>query len=161
MLTNFDETVRNAYQESVQDERFGDTEDELIALRNHIRSCKRIVVPNKNTLKTSAINEVLTKFNLPSAEHMCIHTNSADLSRTPDITKALLALDICDCDLVIARGRLGVPGSGSLLVIMDKKGRILSAATSPSHILHGKKVQDAVKDEITEALLRIGFSVVE
>ncbi len=115
------------------------------------------MVPNKNTVKTSAINEVLTRFNLPSAEHVFIHTNSADLSRTPAITKAILALDICDCELVIARGRLGVPGSGSLLVIMDKKGRILSAATSPSHILHGKEVQDAVKDEITEALVRIGF----
>ncbi|MCC7551610.1 MAG: DUF3236 domain-containing protein [Methanobacterium sp.] len=158
---NIEKTIKNAYQESVRDERFGDTEDELIALRNHIRSCKRIVVPNKNTVKTSAINEVLTKFNLPSADHLCIHTNSADLSRTPAITKALLALDICDCDLVIARGRLGVPGSGSLLVIMDKKGRILSAATSPSHIVHGKEVDEAVKDEITQALLRIGFTVLE
>ncbi|BDZ68052.1 DUF3236 domain-containing protein [Methanobacterium ferruginis] len=158
---NIEKTIKNAYQESVRDERFGDTEDELIALRNHIRSCKRIVVPNKNTVKTSAINEVLTEFNLPSADHLCIHTNSADLSRTPAITKALLALDICDCDLVIARGRLGVPGSGSLLVIMDKKGRILSAATSPSHIVHGKEVEEAVKDEITQALLRIGFTVVE
>lgn len=158
---SLEEIVKNAYQESIQDERFGDTEDELIALRNHIRSCKKIVVPNKNTVKTSAINEVLKKFNLPDAQHMCIHTNSADLSRTPAITKALLALDICDCDLVIARGRLGVPGSGSLLIIMDKKGRILSAALSPSHILHGKEVEDAVKDEITQALLRIGFSVVE
>jgi len=158
---SFEKTIKNAYQESVQDERFGDTDDELIALRNHIRSCKRIVVPNKNTVKTSAINEVLTKFNLPSADHLCIHTNSADLSRTPAITKALLALDICDCDLVIARGRLGVPGSGSLLVIMDKKGRILSAAISPSHVLHGKPVDEAVKDEITQALLRIGFMVVE
>ena len=158
---NFEETVGNAYQESVDDVRFGDTEDELIALRNHIRSCKKIVVPNKNTVKTSAINEVLTRFNLPSANHLCIHTNSADLSRTPAITKALMALDITDCDLVIARGRLGVPGSGSLLVIMDKKGRILTAATSPSHILHGKDVSEAVKDEITEALVRIGFLVVE
>lgn len=158
---SFNEIIQNAYQESIQDERFGDTEDELIALRNHIRSCKKIVVPNKNTIKTSAINEVLTKFNLPSAEHMCIHTNFADLSRTPAITKALLALDICNCDLVIARGRLGVPGSGLLLVIMDNKGRVLSAATSPSHVLHGKKVEDAVKDEITQALLRIGFSVVK
>ena len=108
---SFNEIIQNAYQESIQDERFGDTEDELIALRNHIRSCKKIVVPNKNTIKTSAINEVLTKFNLPSAEHMCIHTNFADLSRTPAITKALLALDICNCDLVIARGRLGCQGS--------------------------------------------------
>ena len=54
-----------------------------------------------------------------------------------------------------------MPGSGSLLVIMDNKGRVLSAATSPSHVLHGKKVEDAVKDEITQALLRIGFSVVK
>ena len=158
---DFEKTIKNAYDESVDGVRFGDTEAELLSLQKHIRSCKRIVVPNRNTVKTKAINEVLTRFNLPSAEHLCIHTNSADLSRTPAITKALMALDTCDCDLVIARGRLGVPGSGSLLVIMDKKGRILSAATSPSHILHGKEVEDAVRDEITHALLRIGFMVVE
>lgn len=158
---DFEKTIKNAYQESVQDERFGDTEEELISLRKHIRSCKTIVVPNRNMVKAKAINEVLIKFNLPSAKHLRIHTNSADLSRTPAITKALMALDIYDCDLVIARGRLGVPGSGSLLVIVDSKGRILSAATSPSHILHGLKVEDAVKDEVTNALVRIGFSVVK
>ncbi len=160
-MKNFNKTIKNAYMESAKDERFGDTEDELIELRRYIRSCKRIVIPNKNTKKVSAINEVLTKFNLPTAKHLCIHTNAADLSRTPAITKAFIALDICDCDMVIARGRLGVPGSGSLLVMMDKKGRILSAATSPSHILHGKAMEDAVRDEITQALLRLGFMVVK
>lgn len=69
-----------------------------------------------------------------------------------------MALDIVDCDLVIARGRLGVPGSGSMLVIMDSKGRILSAALSPPHIIHKKSVEKAVKDEMTTALKRIGLN---
>ncbi|WP_281774239.1 MULTISPECIES: DUF3236 domain-containing protein [Methanobacterium] len=158
---DFENTVKNAYQESAEGKRRGDTEEELHSLQKHIRSARKIVVPNRNTVKTKVINEVLTRFNLPSAQHLYLPTNSADLSRTPAITKALMALDTDDCDLVIARGRLGVPGSGSLLVIMDKKGRILSAATSPSHILHGKTVEEAVRDEITHALLRIGFMVVE
>lgn len=158
---DFEKTVKNAYHESAEGKRRGDTGEELYSLQKHIRSARKIVVPNRNTVKTKVINEVLTRFNLPSAQHLCLPTNSADLSRTPAINKALMALDTDDCDLVIARGRLGVPGSGSLLVIMDNKGRILSAATSPSHVLHGKTVEEAVRDEITHALLRIGFMVVE
>ncbi|MBM4241933.1 MAG: DUF3236 domain-containing protein [Euryarchaeota archaeon] len=158
---SFEKIIKNAYHESVRGERRGDKEEELSSLQENIRSCRRIVVPNRNQVKTAAINEVLKKFNLPLAEQLRIHTNSADLTRTPALSKALMALDICECDLVIARGRLGVPGSGSMLVLVDGKGRLLSAATSPSHVLHGKKLEEAVKDEITHALERIGFSVVE
>lgn len=158
---NIQEIIKNAYQESVNKKRFGDKEEELEALQNHVRSCQKIIVPNHNQVKTRAINSVLKRYGLPLAEHLRIHTNSADLTRIPAITNAIMALDTCECDMVIARGRLGVPGSGSLLVIMDNKGRILSAATSSSHVLHGKRLDDAVIEEMTQALERIGFKVVE
>ena len=54
----------------------------------------------------------------------------------PAVNKALLALDITGAALVIARGRPGIPGSGSMLVIMDTRCRILSAAIAPPHIVH-------------------------
>ena len=153
--------IRNAYNESVNGIRKGDKEEELKSLQKYIRSCKKIVIPNHNAIKTAVINEVLKKYDISLAEHLCIHTNSADLTRCPAISKAQLALDTCDCDLVIARGRLGVPGSGSMLVLMDHKGRILTSANSPSHVLHKKKLENAVEDELTQALERIGFEVVK
>ncbi len=105
-----------------------------------------------------AINEVLAEFGLPAATHLLLPTACADLSRMPAVTKACMALDLSPSDLVIARGRLGVPGSGSMLVILDAKGRILSAALSPANCLHGKEVSDAVRDEMREALVRVGFT---
>lgn len=157
----FEKIIKSAYEESVSGKRRGDKKDELETIQEYIRSCQKIVVPNHNHVKTEAINDVLKRYNLPLAEHLKINTNFADLTRIPAIYKAVLALDIYDCDLIIARGRLGVPGSGSLLVLMDKKGRILSAATSPSHVLHKKSLKDAVIDEMTIALERIGFKVLK
>ena len=70
--------------------------------------------------------------------------------------KETKALD--DADLIIARGRLGIPGSGSLLIFIDNKGRILTCGTSPSHLIHGKTLEQAVYEEACEALEKIGFS---
>lgn len=149
--------MKSAYNESVQGNRRGDKLEELIAIQNYIKSSKRIVIPNWNQTKVNVINSVLNEFKLPKADHFEFHTNSADLSRMPAITKAQMALDLCDCDLVIARGRLGVPGSGSLMVIIDSKSRILTGTTSPSHVVHKKNLNEAVKNEITNCLERIGF----
>jgi hypothetical protein len=137
--------------------RRGDKLEEIESIQKYIKSSKKIIVPNWNQTKVSVINEVLNEFNLTEAEHLEFHTNAADLSRMPALTKAQMALDLCDCDLVIARGRLGVPGSGSLMVILDSKGRILTGTTSPSHVVHKKDITEAVKDEITICLERIGF----
>ena len=68
-----------------------------------------------------------------------------------------MALDQSDADLIIARGRLGIPGSGSLLIFIDNKGRILTCGTSPSHLIHKKSIEDAVYSEACEALEKIGF----
>lgn len=153
----FEDIIRNAFEESINNTRKGDTEEEVEFIRNIILSAKKIVVPNKNHVKTRVINEVLGQFELPKAEHLHINTNSADLTRMPVISKALMAIDQCQCDLVIARGRLGVPGSGSMLVVMDSKGRILTGSLSPSHIIHKQSLETAVRSEITYALKRIGL----
>ncbi len=152
-----EKSVKNAYGQSVEGTRRGDTFAELEEIKEYIKNSKQIVVPNWNKAKIEVINQVLDEFGLSPAQHLEFHTNSCDLTRMPALTKAIMALDISSCDLVIARGRLGVPGSGSLLVILDKKGRLLSAALSPAHVIHGKSVSEAVKDEITAALERVGL----
>lgn len=149
--------IKNAYKESIDGNRRGDKLEEIEAIQNYIKSSKRIIIPNWNQTKVNVINEVLAEFKLSEAEHLEFHTNSADLSRMPAITKAQMALDLCECDLVIARGRLGVPGSGSLMVILDSKGRILTGTASPSHVVHKKDLTEAVRYEITNCLERIGF----
>ena len=90
-----------------------------------------------------------------------IDTNTADTSRIPALAKAYMALDQSDADLIIARGRLGIPGSGSLLIFIDNKGRILTAGTSPSHAIHKKPIEEAVYEEASEALEKIGFKKIE
>ena len=156
---NLDQVIENAYFESVIGVRKGDSYSETEEIRRYIRNAREIVIPNHNDEKVTVINEVLEAFGLTQAKHLEVHTNSCDISRMPAVTKALMALDISSCDLVIARGRLGIPGSGSMLILVDNKGRILSAALSPSHIIHGKTVTDAVRDEMQSALERIGFTI--
>ena len=96
-------------------------------------------------------------YGLPQAEMLQIDTNTADTSRIPALAKAYIALDQSDADLIIARGRLGIPGSGSLLIFIDGKGRILTAGTSASHAVHKKSIEEAVYNEACEALEKIGF----
>lgn len=154
-----EESVRNACIESSTGVRRGDKEEETAIIREYILGSKRIVVPNFNGEKIDAIKEVLNRLDLPPLIHLDVHTDSCDVSRMPAVTKALMALDMTDADLVIARGRLGVPGSGSMLVITDRKGRVLTAGLSPSHHIHGKTVYEAVRDEMRDALSRIGFGI--
>lgn len=156
---SLEDFITNACIESSTGVRRGDKKEETEGIMQYILNSKKIAIPNCNDQKVAAVNEVLTELNLPKVEHLNIHTDSCDVSRMPAVTKALMALDMTDADLVIARGRLGVPGSGSMLVIVDRKGRLLSASLSPSHHLHGKTVYEAVKDEMTDALSRIGFSI--
>lgn len=152
-----EKSIGNAFQESVTGIRKGDTPAELAEIRKYLLASRTIVVPNHNGVKIGVINEVLGEFGLPGAKHLAVPTSSCDVTRMPALTKALMALDISDADLVIARGRLGVPGSGSMLVILDTKGRLLSAALSPAHVIHRKTVGQAVRDEMRIALERVGL----
>jgi len=158
---NFETMIRDAYNESIWGVRKGDKEKEIKFLQNYFKSAKKIVIPTSNEIKIKVINDVLNEFGLSKAEHLDINTNIADLNRMPALFKAILALDQIECDLIIARGRLGVPGSGSMLIIIDNKGRILTASTSSSHVVHKKEIKDALYDEITNALIRIGLKRVK
>lgn len=152
----FEESIRKASIQSYEGTRKGDTIEEIKAIQDYIRNAK-IVVPNKNGIKVEVINEVLNRFNLPSAEYLHVNTNYADFSRMPAVAKAMIAVDQSDADLVIARGRLGIPGSGSFLVFMDSKSRILTAASSPSHVIHHQPLEKTVYNETLDALKKVGF----
>ena len=156
----FEKMIQNAFEESANDCRFGDTLEEIAEIQDYIRNAEKICVPNKNGIKVEVLNEVLMEYGLPQAEMLQIDTNTADTSRIPALAKAYIALDQSDADLIIARGRLGIPGSGSLLIFIDNKGRILTAGTSPSHVIHKKTIGEAVYEEACEALEKIGFEKV-
>ncbi|MDR2623627.1 MAG: DUF3236 domain-containing protein [Methanobrevibacter sp.] len=153
----FEEIIRRAYMESFTGIRRGDKEEEILAIQNYIKEAKEIVVANKKNIKPKVINKCLRDFGIGEVKHLKIDTDPADLSRTPAITKGLMAVDQSNADVVIARGRLGIPGSGSMLVFMDNKGRILTAGFSSSHIVHRKSLEEAVYDETKMALEKIGF----
>lgn len=153
----FEKMIQNAFEESRNNCRFGDTLEEINEIQNYIKNAQKIYVPNKNGIKVEVLNEVLEEYDLPHAEILQINTNTADTSRIPALAKAYMALDQSDADLIIARGRLGIPGSGSLLIFIDNKGRILTCGTSPSHLIHQKSLEEAVYNEACEALEKIGF----
>ena len=157
----FEKMIRNAFEESRNNTRLGDTFEEINEIQEYIRNAEKIYVPNKNGIKVEVLNDVLKEYGLPPAEILKINTNTADTSRIPALAKAYMALDQSDGDLIIARGRLGIPGSGSLLIFIDNKGRILTAGTSPSHLIHQKSIEQAVYDEACEALEKIGFKKTE
>ena len=153
----FEKIIKNAFEESRNNCRFGDTLEEINEIQEYIRNAKKIYVPNKNGIKVEVLNKVLGEYNLPHAQILQINTNTADTSRIPALAKAYMALDQSDADLIIARGRLGIPGSGSLLIFIDNKGRILTCGTSPSHLIHQKTLEQAVYSEACEAIEKIGF----
>ena len=154
----FEKMIQNAFEESLNDSRFGDTLEEIQEIQNYIKNAKKVYIPNKNGIKVGVLNKVLEEYNLPQAEILQLNTNTADTSRIPALAKAYIALDQSDADLIIARGRLGIPGSGSLLIFIDNKGRILTCGTSPSHVIHKKTIEEAVYNEACEALEKIGFN---
>lgn len=157
----FERMIRNAFEESENNRRFGDTTEEIAEIQEYIKNAEKIYIPNKDGIKVEVLNEVLKEYGLSEAKILQVNTNTADTSRIPAIAKAYIALDQSDADLIIARGRLGIPGSGSMLVFIDNKGRILTAGMSPSHVIHKKTIEDAVYNEACEALEKIGFEKIK
>ena len=153
----YENMIKNEFEESRNNTRFGDTLEEINELQDYIKNARKIYIPNKNGIKVEVLNKVLKEYGLNEAKILQINTNTADTSRIPALAKAYMALDQSDAELIIARGRLGIPGSGSLLIFIDNKGRILTCGTSPSHLIHQKSLEDAVYSEACEALEKIGF----
>ena len=153
--------IRKAYLESSRGERKGDKWEEVKVIRDYILNGKKIVVATNNLNKYKVIKDALIekvyKDKDVDISRVDIPTEVADLTRLPALSKGLMAVDTTDAHLVIARGRLGVPGSGSILLIMDGKGRILSGSISPPSVIHKRSIEDTVREELLEALRRIGI----
>jgi len=154
------ELLLRAVRESSEGRRRGDREEEVRAIRERLRSA-RIAVVTSNREKLEAVNEVLSAFGLPEAEMHKVPTEMADATPCPALFKALLGVQTSDADVVIARGRLGAPGSGAMTVFVDDRCRILTAALSPPHVLHGLPVREAMKREVRRALERLGMREAE
>ena len=156
-------SVKNAYLESVGGNRRGDKEEELEVIKKIILSAKNIVVATNNPKKFKVVKDILSEIldkeknkNIVVSK-IDIPTEVSDLTRMPALNKGLIAVDTSNADIVIARGRFGVPGSGSMLLIMDNKGRILTGSLSPSSIIHKESIENTVKNELIDALKRIGI----
>ncbi|WP_459201334.1 DUF3236 domain-containing protein [Methanococcus sp. CF] len=156
---NIEETVKCAYEESLNNARFGDKIEEIHTIQNTIKLSKTVVVATSNDKKFKVVSDIISKITDAKISMLDIPTNSADLTRMPALNKGLIAVDSSNADLIITRGRLGIPGSGSLLLIMDKKGRILTGSVSPSSIIHKNPIEKTVELELINALERVGIVV--
>lgn len=156
---NIENTIKCAYEESLNNARFGDKIEEIDAIQSTIKSAKNVTVATGNEKKFKVVFDIISRITDANISMLEIPTNSADLTRMPALNKGLIAVDSSDADLIITRGRLGIPGSGSLLLIMDKKGRILTGSVSPSSIIHKNPIEKTVELELITALERIGIVV--
>ncbi|WP_018154521.1 FeGP cofactor biosynthesis guanylyltransferase HcgB family protein [Methanothermococcus thermolithotrophicus] len=156
---DFQESIKTAYLESLNRTRKGDKPEEVELIKKKILESKNIVIATNNPKKFKVVKNIISKIVNADIKMIEISTDVADLTRTPAINKGLIAVDSKDADIVIARGRLGVPGSGSMLVIMDNKGRILTGSLSPSSVIHKEDIEQRIKNELIEALNRVGITV--
>ncbi|MBA2847397.1 hypothetical protein HNP88_001581 [Methanococcus maripaludis] len=156
---NIENTIKSAYEESINNARFGDKIEEIDAIQSTIKSAKNVTVATSNEKKFKVVSDIISRITDANISMLEIPTNSADLTRMPALNKGLIAVDSSDADLIITRGRLGIPGSGSLLLIMDRKGRILTGSVSPSSIIHKNPIDKTVELELIVALERIGIVV--
>ncbi|WP_456436085.1 FeGP cofactor biosynthesis guanylyltransferase HcgB family protein [Methanopyrus sp.] len=151
------ETLLKAWQESWEGTRRGDEKREVERLREYLTSADRLAVVTGNENKLRAVNRVLRRFGLSEAEMVRVPTEMADATLCPAIFKAIMGVQASNADVVIARGRLGVPGSGAMTVFMDARCRLLTAALSPPHVIHEMSVEEAMEREVEEALRRLGM----
>ena len=154
-----EEIIKTAYIESIKNIRRGDKEEELKKIQQKIINAKKIVVATNNQKKFKVIRDIMLRVCNAEIKMLNMDTRFADLTRMPAVTKGLIAVDVEEADLYIARGRLGVPGSGSMLVILDDKGRILTASLSPSSVVHKEDIEERIRKEIVDALSRVGIRV--
>ena len=158
-----EESIKCAYVESYNGTRKGDKKEEVELIKQTILNAKNIVVATNNPKKFKVVRDILLEIldkeknkNIVVSK-IDIPTEVSDLTRMPALNNGLIAVDTSNADIVIARGRFGVPGSGSMLLIMDNKGRILTGSLSPSSIIHKESIENTVKNELIDALKRIGI----
>ena len=57
----FEKMIRNAFEESENDCRFGDTLEEIAEIQDYIKNAEKICIPNKNGIKVEVLNRVLNE----------------------------------------------------------------------------------------------------
>ena len=147
---------REAYLQSLSGERRGDRPEEVEYLRRYLKGSKWGVITD-NPLKFSLFKNTLSLFGIDNVVQLNVPTDAFDLLQMPALGKALAGRNISDCDLILSRGRLGLPGSGALTVLVNSCGDVVSAVTSPPHVVHRLSLETAVFLDTFRLLRRIGL----
>jgi len=147
---------REAYLQSLSGKRKGDRPQEVEYLKQRLKSSKWGVVTD-NPLKFRLFKNTLSLFGIDRVVQLEIPTDPFDLLQIPVLGKALAGRNVSDCDLFLARGRLGLPGSGALTVLVSSCGDVVSAVTSPPHVVHGLSLETALFLDTFRLLSRLGL----
>ena len=60
----FEKMIRNAFEESRDDRRFGDTLDEIKEIQDYMKNAEKICIPNKNGIKVEVLKQTPAEFRL-------------------------------------------------------------------------------------------------
>ena len=151
-----DFSFKEAYLQSLSGERKGDRPEEVEYLRRYLKSSKWGVVTD-NPLKFRIFKNTLSLFGIDRVVQLNLPTDAFDLLQVPALGKALAGRSVSDCDLILSRGRLGLPGSGALTVLVNSCGDVVSAVTSPPHVVHRLSLETAVFLDTFRLLKRLGL----
>ncbi len=152
------ELFERAFEQSLENKRRGDLPEETAYLAKLVKN-SRIALISGNAEKVEIFKNTLRLFGIEkTAEVILKNSSQFDLCDTPAIAKAIAGKNLYQkADLYLARGRLGLPGSGALTVLINKSGQILSAVTSPPHHLGNYPLETAVFVDTFNLLLRLGL----
>jgi|GEM_PF-240921 hypothetical protein len=155
MLRNHNTFVKG-YLASLRGKRKGDKPVETEIIRDKIvRSSIGIVTANEK--KYMIISSILRTFGIRKVVPVKLSTDSFDLTDIPALMKAIAGSKISECEFFLARGRLGIPGTGALTVLIHRDGSIVSAVTSPPSHIHRLSLEEAVVFDVVSLFRRIGL----
>ena len=156
MWKDAESILKRAYLESLSGERKGDRVEEVKLLSQMVLNSRWGVVTD-NIRKFTVIKNTLSLFGIENVEQIVLPTSTFDLLQIPALFKALAGKRISSCDIFLARGRVGLPGSGALTVAVNREGDIISAVTSPPHFLHSLSLEAALFLDTFRLLQRMGI----
>ncbi len=156
MWKDAESILRRAYLESLSGERKGDRAEE-VELLSQVAFNSRWGIVTDNARKFTIIRNTLSLFGIENVEQIVLPTSTFDLLQIPALFKALAGKRVSSCDVFLARGRVGLPGSGALTVAVNREGDIISAVTSPPHPLHGLSLEAALFLDTFRLLQRMGI----
>jgi len=145
------------YRESLEGNRKGDKPEETEKIKDLLLNGTLGIV-TENNVKYKIMEKVSESFGIKRIRRIEIPTSPFDLTETPALSKAKAGRLISDCDFFLARGRLGLPGSGAMTVLTTKDGFIVSAVTSPPSHIHKMPLESALILDTTELFRRLGLT---